>query len=287
MTNDKPTMSLHRKLAQIMAEAERIPKRGTAPVAMGGFPFVQVGDAADFIRKALAEKVISMLPTHLAIVGQNERATKSGGSMTTVDIIMDWTLTDGESGETITIQSFGAGGDSGDKYSGKAQTNAMKYALLMGFLLSTGDDPELASADHLPAGVDGARGAARVTKSSQPGVQRGGRSGIATSAQITAIGTAARELGFHVADLRAYIEATLKVPVPEEPEKIKAFMAELTSGQAGQLVAGLRELLATQATGSSDPDPKGPQGDMARDAVLEGEDQPSAKTAEQDDFELA
>src|SRR6185369_947207 len=30
----------------------------------------------------------------------------------------------------------------GDKAAPKAQSNAMKYALLMGFLLSTGDDPE-------------------------------------------------------------------------------------------------------------------------------------------------
>jgi hypothetical protein len=137
------TRSLHRKLAQIMYEAERIPKNGIAPREMGGFGFVQVGDAADYVRKALGEKVISMLPTKVTILGQTEHATKSGGSVTVVDLITEWTLTDGESGESITIESFGAGADSGDKYSGKAQTNAMKYALLMGFLLSTGDDPEL------------------------------------------------------------------------------------------------------------------------------------------------
>lgn len=141
------TRSLHRKLAQIMYEAERIPKRGKAPAAMGGFEFVQVGDAADFIRKALAEHVISMIPTNITIVGQSEHATKSGGSMTTVDLLMEWTLTDGESGESIVIHSFGAGADGGDKYSGKAQTNAMKYALLMGFLLSTGDDSELSNSE--------------------------------------------------------------------------------------------------------------------------------------------
>jgi hypothetical protein len=140
----EPTRSLHRKLAQIMYEAERIPKRGRAPAAMGGFEFVQVGDAADYIRKALAENVLTMMPTRLAVVGQSEHGTKAGGSMTTVDVLMDWTITDGESGESIVIQSFGAGADGGDKYSGKAQTNAMKYALLMGFLLSTGDDPEAA-----------------------------------------------------------------------------------------------------------------------------------------------
>lgn len=136
--------SLHKKLAQVMYEAERIPKRGKAPQAMGGFEFVQVGDAADYIRKALAEKVVSMVPSAVDVVGETEHETKSGGTMTTLELRVTWTLTDGESGETATIQSFGAGADTGDKYSGKAMTNAMKYALLAGFLLSTGDDVELA-----------------------------------------------------------------------------------------------------------------------------------------------
>jgi len=143
MSDQPETRSLHRKLAQVMYEAERIPKNGAAPREMGGYPFVQVGDAADFIRKALAEKVISMIPSAIRVVGQVDRPTKSGGSMTTVDLIVTWTLTDGESGETATIESFGAGADGGDKYSGKATTSAMKYALLAGFLLSTGEDSEL------------------------------------------------------------------------------------------------------------------------------------------------
>lgn len=137
------TRSLHRKLAQVMYEAERIPKRGKAPQVMGGYEFVQVGDAADFIRKALSEKVLTMMPTKIEVVGQVDRPTKAGGSMTTLDLRVEWTISDGESGETITIESFGAGADGGDKYSGKAMTNAMKYALLAGFLLSTGDDVEI------------------------------------------------------------------------------------------------------------------------------------------------
>ena len=137
-----PTLSLHRKLAQVMYEAERIPKNGTAPTAMGGYKFVQVGDAADYIRKALAEKVLTMIPTKVEVVSQVDRPTAKGGNMTTVDLLTEWTLTDGESGESITIMSYGAGADGGDKYSGKASTSAMKYALLTGFLLSTGDDTE-------------------------------------------------------------------------------------------------------------------------------------------------
>ena len=135
--------SLHRKLAQVMHEVGRIPKNGRAPKEMGGYKFVQVGDAADAIRAALAAQLITMIPTGVQVVGQVDRPTKSGGSMTTVDLIVTWTLTDAESGESIEIQSFGAGADGGDKYSGKASTSAMKYALLTGFLLSTGDDAEL------------------------------------------------------------------------------------------------------------------------------------------------
>jgi hypothetical protein len=142
-TTDEPKRSLHRKLAQVMYEAERIPKNGTAPAAMGGFKFVQVGDAADVIRKALAEHSVSMLPTSVELIGETEHSTSSGKSMTTITVRTTWTLTDGDSGESITIQSMGSGADMGDKAIPKAQSNSMKYALLVGFLLSTGDDPEM------------------------------------------------------------------------------------------------------------------------------------------------
>ena len=139
---DTTPKGLHAKLAEVMAEAGRIPKRGKAPQQMGGFEFVQVGDAADAIRLALGSRGVSMLPSGVEVIGEAEHQTRSGGTMTTLTVRTTWTLVDGETGQTATIQSLGTGADSGDKYSPKAQTNAMKYALLMGFLLSTGDDPE-------------------------------------------------------------------------------------------------------------------------------------------------
>lgn len=146
-----PALSLHRKLAQVMYEAERIPKNGTAPAAMGGFKFVQVGDAADMIRKALAEHNVSMIPSAVEVIGETEHPTSSGKLMTTLTVRTTWTLTDGESGETAVIQSLGSGADMGDKAAPKAQSNAMKYALLMGFLLSTGDDPEMSDSSDRQA----------------------------------------------------------------------------------------------------------------------------------------
>lgn len=142
MTTAIKGKGLHAKLAEVMAEVERIPKNGTAPAQMGGFKFVQVGDAADAIRAALGSRGVSMLPSAVEVISESEHPTKSGGTMTTQTIRTTWTLVDGESGDTAVIQSLGTGADTGDKFSPKAQSNAMKYALLMGFMLSTGDDPE-------------------------------------------------------------------------------------------------------------------------------------------------
>ena len=105
---DPKAKGLHAKLAEVMAEAGRIPKNGKAPAAMGGFPFVQVGDAADHIRKALGERGVSMLPSEVRIVGQNEHQTAKGGTMTTVELITKWTLTDGETGQTAVIDPIKA-----------------------------------------------------------------------------------------------------------------------------------------------------------------------------------
>jgi hypothetical protein len=152
-TPKEPGRSLHRKLAQVMYEADRIPKNGSfkQPGEYGHFKFVQAGDAADVIRKALAEVGVSMIPTAIELLSESEHVTAKGGTMTTMTVRTTWTLTDGDSGETAVIQSMGSGADSGDNASPKAQTNAMKYALLMGFLLSTGDDPETSdSSDRRP-----------------------------------------------------------------------------------------------------------------------------------------
>ncbi len=188
-----PPKGLHAKLAEVMAEAGRIPKNGTAPVQMGGYKFVQVGDAADAIRKALGERGVSMLPSSVEVIAEAEHETQRGGTMTTQTVRTTWTLTDGETGQVAVIQSLGTGADSGDKFSPKAQTNAMKYALLMGFLLSTGDDPE--NADLEPRGQRTQRPPADALP---PGEET-----LAPKGTITRTGTVTRGSGRH-SDLTAH-----------------------------------------------------------------------------------
>jgi hypothetical protein len=180
MVTAKEGRSLHAKLAEVMAEAERIPKNGTY-TGQGGFKYVLVGDAADAIRTQLASRKVSMLPSAVDVISEREHETRSGGTMTTLTVRTTWTLVDGETGETAIIQSIGTGADAGDKASPKAQTNAMKYALLMGFLLSTGDDPEQSdSSDRQATEAVQSRGETlellgRIQKAGK--VEKGGASG--------------------------------------------------------------------------------------------------------------
>lgn len=61
-------------------------------------------------------------------------------ALTEVDI--EWSFTDGESGEVIKVMVPGVGEDSVDKGLYKAFTGSEKYLLMKSFLLPTGDDPE-------------------------------------------------------------------------------------------------------------------------------------------------
>jgi hypothetical protein len=80
-----------------------------------------------------------MTPTTIDVI--SEGLTPSG-KQALLTLRFTWTLTDGDTGETISFQSIGTGADSGDKAAYKAATGALKYALLLGFLVPTGDDPE-------------------------------------------------------------------------------------------------------------------------------------------------
>lgn len=236
---------LHAKLAEIMEIADRIPKRGTAPAAMGGYKFVQVGDAADPIRRALAARGITMMPHELETVDLSYGVGKNG-NMNMHTIKMVWRLTDSETGEFFDLPSYGTGGDTGDKFSPKAQTNAMKYALLMGFLLSTGDDPEAADLS------DPAQGAPiTITGSNVPGVQQGGRQTGATQIQLDQIRRRARDLDLAPESMAVLIASALGGKAPDidnlettdAQRAILAFLGSLTFAECADVLGRLEGTL--------------------------------------------
>jgi len=129
--------SLASKIAKVMQAVGYVEKGGTNSAQ--GYKFVQASAVADKVRSELAKLNVSMTPTLVEPMGFGQTPS---GKQSLVTLRFTWTLTDGDTGETITWQSVGTGADSGDKAVYKAATGALKYALLTGFLIPTGDDPE-------------------------------------------------------------------------------------------------------------------------------------------------
>jgi len=130
-------LSLAAKVAKIMEAVGYVPKGGTNSAQ--GYKYVQAAQVADKVRDELVKLNVSMTPTNIDVI--SEGLTPSG-KQSLLTLRFTWTLTDGDSGETLSFQSIGTGADSGDKAAYKAATGALKYALLTGFLIPTGDDPE-------------------------------------------------------------------------------------------------------------------------------------------------
>lgn len=130
-------VSLASKIAKVMDAVGYVQKGGTN--AAQGYKFVQASAVADKVRAELSRLNVAMTPTNIDVI--SEGLTPSG-KQALLTLRFTWTLTDGETGETISFQSIGTGADSGDKAAYKAATGALKYALLTGFLIPTGDDPE-------------------------------------------------------------------------------------------------------------------------------------------------
>jgi hypothetical protein len=128
--------SLVKKLAEVMAAVERIPKRGRNDFHK--YDYATEADIAATVRKELADRQVMLIP---AITGMQRDPVGEKGSVLTT-LTMEFTFIDGESGEKITRPWLGAGTDKEDKGAYKAMTGGEKYFLLKTFLMPTGDDPE-------------------------------------------------------------------------------------------------------------------------------------------------
>jgi hypothetical protein len=131
--------TLIRKLAEVMGEIERVPKRGRN--AFYGYDYATEADILAAMRGELAQRGVMLLSR---LVGYRREQTKTRKGETTylwfVDV--EFTFVDSESGETLVTPWTGMGEDPGDKGLYKGLTGATKYFVLKTFLISTGDDPE-------------------------------------------------------------------------------------------------------------------------------------------------
>jgi hypothetical protein len=122
--------SLVSKLAAAMKEVGRIPKSGRNDFHK--YDYVTEADLVDAIRDKLSDRNVFLFTSI--------ESTAHAGDITEVFTVH--TFVDGDTGESFSVKGYGQGQDKGDKGGYKAQTGAMKYALMKNFLVATGDDPE-------------------------------------------------------------------------------------------------------------------------------------------------
>ena len=137
-TETKPT-GLHAKIAQAMGEIGRVPKRGRNQAQ--NYSYARADDVAEHTREILARLGIAVYAS-VEDKGTREITTKNGTAKVSC-VVVAWTFVDGETGQERTVNVPGEGMDYGDKGIYKAMTGSLKYALMLGFLIPTGDgDPE-------------------------------------------------------------------------------------------------------------------------------------------------
>lgn len=234
---------LHAKLADLRANFGFIGKTGTNKGVGGGYGFVEAHEVARRFVEMASERSLTMIPVAMHL--EEPRPSASGKQI--VDTLsVTWRVTDAESSEYIDVPSYGQGADQADKSLPKAQTNAMKYAILL-LLQAAGDDPEndprtdqIENTQEMP-GIN-------ITGSNISGVQQGGRQTKATGPQMDAIKTQARRLDLEPESFAVLIGSILGGKAPEIDAKeatidqqraILAFCGELDFAEAGELIRGL------------------------------------------------
>lgn len=142
-------IGLHAKLASVLADVRRIPKRGRNTAQ--NYDFAREGDIADMIRDSLAAHRVAFKASisqreagDLAVV-YNVITSNSGSSGIECIVDVDITLTCADTGEDQLAHWQGVATDYTDKALPKALTAAKKTYLVFTFLVSTGDEEPDAS----------------------------------------------------------------------------------------------------------------------------------------------
>ena len=141
MTEDmeRPVKKITSKLVNVMEEVSHVQKNGTNEFHK--YQYATAADVLEKVNEALCKnKICSVAKASLISLDHVTNAKGNQEHLATVQ--MNIRLIDSETGEYVDIAGLGNGQDSGDKAVIKAETASIKYAYMMAFNISTGDDPE-------------------------------------------------------------------------------------------------------------------------------------------------
>lgn len=125
-------MSVYQAISNVTAELARSGIGKTKRNAAQGFAYRGVDDVMQAMASALPRCGLTMTPR---VVGRTERAaaSKSGGTIYTVILDVEWDLVSVVDGSRCIVRVPGEAMDSGDKATTKALSASYKYACVLAF----------------------------------------------------------------------------------------------------------------------------------------------------------
>ena len=137
--SERPIQNICGKLVNVMAEVSHVAKNGTND--FHHYKYATASDVLEKVNETLCKYGIASL-AQAKLISMENVVNAKGNQEHLATVMVSIKLVDTESGESVIISGLGNGQDSGDKAVMKANTAAIKYAYLMTFNISTGDDPE-------------------------------------------------------------------------------------------------------------------------------------------------
>lgn len=134
MSADLMTKSIGLLLAAVMAEVDAVGKNRRNEAQR--YAFRGIDDFMNALHPVLAKHGVVLRPHVVECKHLDAHETKNGGLMFRVSVTMD-TAFCAPDGSTHVVRTVGEGADTGDKATNKAMSAALKYALVMTFLVPT------------------------------------------------------------------------------------------------------------------------------------------------------
>lgn len=142
------TLNLYQKMLLVSTEVMNVEKKMTVGTGYNTYKAVADVDVVLAVKKAEVKFGIISIPVKQEIISseRSETAPDSNGKtkVTYHDVVkMTVRFINAENpSETLEVEAYGRGLDSGDKGFGKASTYARKYCLLNAYKIATGEDPD-------------------------------------------------------------------------------------------------------------------------------------------------
>ena len=157
-TEEIKALNIYEKMSLITSEIGVVEKNLEVPT--GGkksYKAVSERDVLDAVKPIEAKYRVYSYPASRQVIDRdvlvkeseyNGQVTRTNSLFMRIDTVYRFVNMDNPA-EYIDITTYGDGIDTGDKATGKAMTYADKYALMKGYKISTGDDPDKdASPEH-------------------------------------------------------------------------------------------------------------------------------------------